>query len=86
MVNLLTALVQRLVTQPDAVSVRELRTGDISLFEVQVAQADVGRVIGKSGRTANALRVLMVAIGAREQRKVNVEIIDPTAAAPPESS
>jgi hypothetical protein len=78
MVDLLTAVVQRLVTHPDEVSVREIRTGDVSLFEVQVAQSDVGRVIGKSGRTANALRVLMVAIGAREQRKVTVEIVDPT--------
>jgi hypothetical protein len=76
MLDLLTTVVRRLVTQPDAVRIREVRTDDLSLFEVQVAKADLGRVIGKSGRTANALRVLMVAIAALEHRKVTIEIVD----------
>lgn len=66
-----------LVTNPEEVEVRQVNSETSSvLLELKVAQDDVGRVIGKQGRTATALRTILKAAGARVNRRVTLEIIE----------
>jgi predicted RNA-binding protein YlqC (UPF0109 family) len=74
--ELLEFLTASLVEDPDAVSIEEFdEDGDI-VFEVTVAEDDLGRVIGRSGRVANALRSVMKAAATRAEKRVIVEILD----------
>ena len=73
--GLLTYLASNLVDQPDRVSVTEIE-GDSSItYEINVAPDDLGKVIGRQGRIANALRTISKAGGGHDKRKVFVEII-----------
>ena len=63
--------------RPDQVQVHEYDEGDGTvLFELSVAQEDRGKVIGREGRTAKALRTVMKAGGTREGKRILVEIVD----------
>jgi predicted RNA-binding protein YlqC (UPF0109 family) len=75
--DLLTYLAQALVEDPDAVEVTEFEEieGEIVL-ELEVAEDDLGRVIGRGGRVANALRAVMKAAATRADKRVVVDIID----------
>lgn len=74
--DLVEFLVRALVDEPEAVSVEEFdEEGDLVL-EVTVADDDLGRVIGRGGRIANAIRTVTRAAGAREDRRVIVDILD----------
>ena len=74
--DLVEFLTRTLVEDPDAVSVEEVdENGDIVL-EVSVAEEDLGRVIGRGGRVANALRTVAKAAGARDDARVMVEILE----------
>jgi uncharacterized protein len=74
--DLVEFLTRTLVEDPDAVSVEEVdENGDIVL-EVSVAEGDLGRVIGRGGRVANALRTVAKAAGARDDQRVIVEILE----------
>ena len=69
-------LARRLVDEPDAVRVEELeRDGDIVL-ELHVAKDDVGKVIGRQGRIARALRTIVRASAARRDQRVFLEIVE----------
>jgi predicted RNA-binding protein YlqC (UPF0109 family) len=69
-------LVRQLVDDPDSVRVDETeRDGDLVL-RLRVAQDDVGKVIGRSGRMVRALRTVVRTTGARENRRVLLEIVD----------
>lgn len=76
MKDLLTYIVTNLVTQPNDISITETVSGDEITFELHVAQADMGRVIGRHGRIAKEIRTLMKAAGNRENKKVSVDICD----------
>ncbi len=76
MKELLELLAQHLVNNPDAVQVKEVLTDGVSLFELRVAKEDRGRVIGKEGRTANSIRVILNAVACRTNRKVELKIIE----------
>ena len=77
MKDLLIALAQSLVEKPDEVSVEEQVAEDGSVvFYLRVADGDMGRVIGKQGRIAKAIRTLVRAAATREDKKVSVEIVD----------
>lgn len=76
MKELLTYIVKNLVTEPDSIAITETSEGDTVTFELRVAQADMGRVIGRHGRIAKEIRTLMKAAGNRENKKVTVEICD----------
>ena len=66
-----------LVSEPEAVSVDEFTEDDGTLvLELSVAEDDYGRIIGRGGRTANALRTVVKAAAVREQRRVLVDIVD----------
>ena len=74
--ELVEYLARRLVDEPDAVRVDEVeRDGDLVL-QLHVAQDDVGKVIGRSGRMVRALRTVVRATGARENRRVILEIVE----------
>ncbi len=76
MKELLEYLAKSLVTHPDAVRISEVdREGRLTL-RLEVADDDRGRVIGRSGKTAMAIRTLVGAVAAREGRSVNVEIAE----------
>jgi predicted RNA-binding protein YlqC (UPF0109 family) len=66
-----------LVDAPDAVSVTETSQRGATLVELTVAPADVGKVIGRQGRTADALRTLLAATAHRHGIKATLEIRDP---------
>ena len=75
--DLVEYVVRSLVADPDAVRVEELEEHDGLLFEVHVADDDLGRVIGKDGRVANAIRTLAKAAAtAQDAGRVMVEIVE----------
>lgn len=77
MKDLLIALAQSLVEKPDEVKVEEQVSEDgTTVFYLRVAEGDMGRVIGKQGRIAKAIRTLLRAAASREDKKVSVEIVD----------
>ena len=75
--ELLEFLTRSLVESPDQVKVTEVEEidGEVVL-EVEVAEDDLGRVIGRGGRVANALRSVMKAAATREEKRVVVDILD----------
>lgn len=76
MKELLTYIVQNLVEKPDEVSVTEREANGETVFEVRVADGDMGKVIGRQGRIVKEIRVLMKAVAQRKGKKVSVEIMD----------
>jgi predicted RNA-binding protein YlqC (UPF0109 family) len=76
LVELLEYLARQLVDEPDAVRVEEIDDGDDLVLRLHVAEGDVGKVIGRQGRIARALRTVVRAAAVREQRRVLVEIAD----------
>ncbi len=76
MKELLEFLTCALVEDPGAVEVDEFEEDDDLIYEISVADDDLGRVIGKGGRVANALRSVAKAAAVREDRRVIVDILD----------
>ncbi len=76
MKELVQYLAKSLVRNPDAVEVKETQTDNASVFELKVAKEDLGRIIGKQGRTAKSIRTLLNAAASRGNRKVVLEIIE----------
>jgi uncharacterized protein len=74
--ELLAYLAQRLVDNPDAVRVEEEERDDALVLRLHVAKEDVGKVIGRQGRIARALRAIVRAGGARQRRRLILEIAD----------
>ena len=74
MVELVRYIAKSLVEKPDAVDVREVETDEGVTIELRVDPDDMGKVIGKQGRIAKAIRVVMRAAAVREGTKVMVEI------------
>ncbi len=76
MTELLEFLVKALVEEPGAVVVEELEEDGDLIYEITVAEGDLGRVIGKGGRIANAIRTIAKAAAVRIDRRVVVDILD----------
>lgn len=76
MTDLLEFLTRALVEDPDAVRVEELEEDGDLVYEITVAEEDLGRVIGKNGRVANAIRGVAKAAAVRLDRRVIVDILD----------
>lgn len=77
MKELLEYLARELVDEPAAVAVEEIEEDDGTLvLELSVAEDDYGKVIGRGGRTANALRLVVKAAAVKEDRRVLVDIVD----------
>jgi uncharacterized protein len=76
MTELLEFLVKALVEEPEKVVVEELEEDGDLIYEISVAEGDLGRVIGKGGRIANAIRTIAKAAAVRLDRRVIVDILD----------
>ena len=76
MKELVIFLARSLVNNPDAVEVTETQGETASVLELRVAKEDLGRVIGKQGRTAKSIRTILNAAASRTNRKVILEIIE----------
>jgi len=77
MKDLLEYLVRGLVDEPEKVSIEEFEEDDGTLvFELSVADDDYGKVIGRGGRTANALRTVVKAAAVKDNRRVMMDIVD----------
>ncbi len=74
--DLVEFLVRALVEKPESVEVEEFEEDGDLVLEVSVAEEDLGRVIGRGGRIANAIRTVARAAGARDERRVVVDILD----------
>ena len=69
-------IAKQLVDDPDAVSVNEVEGERITICELSVARDDLGKVIGKQGRTARAIRTVLAAAGMRDHKKAVLEILE----------
>ena len=76
MKELVEYLARSLVNNPDAVEVDETSGDDGSLLKLKVAKEDLGRIIGKQGRTAKSIRTLLNAAASRSNRRVVLEIVE----------
>ena len=76
MAELLAHLARQLVDEPDAVEVNEVQQEGATVLQLRVAKEDVGKVIGRQGRIARALRAIVRASGARSHRRVVLEIME----------
>jgi predicted RNA-binding protein YlqC (UPF0109 family) len=74
--ELLAHLARNLVDEPDAVEVEEVQREGVTILQLRVAKADVGKVIGRQGRIARALRAIVRASGARSHNRVVLEIME----------
>lgn len=76
MKEILQTIIENLVDNPDAVEIKQTDETNSVLFEVKVAESDMGKVIGKQGKTAKSIRTVMKAVAAKEHKRINVEFID----------
>ncbi len=76
MKELITIIVKALVDRPDEVSVQEVQGEKTTVIELKVAQEDLGKVIGKQGRTARSLRTILNAAGTKMGKRCVLEIIE----------
>ena len=76
MTDLIKVIAKALVRNPDQVSVNESVDNETITYELHVASEDMGKIIGKQGRIAKALRTVVKAAASRENKKVMVEIIE----------
>ena len=75
MKEVLKTIISNLVDNEEAVEINQIDSEKSITFEVKVAEADRGKVIGKQGRLAKSIRTVMKAVAAREHKKVSVEFI-----------
>lgn len=76
MKELVEVIAKALVTAPEEVSVNEREDGDTLVIELHVAEQDMGKVIGRQGRIAKAIRSVVKAASSREDKKVVVDILE----------
>ena len=76
MKELIEVMAKALVDAPEQVAVTESKGEHTSVFELRVAKGDVGKVIGKEGRTAQSMRIILGAASAKLKRRSVLEIVD----------
>ena len=76
MKDLVSYIAQALVDRPEEVSVTEIEGNQTSVLELKVAKEDIGKVIGKQGRTARAMRTILGAASAKIKKRTVLEIIE----------
>ena len=70
------AIVKALVDNPDRVQVRAIEGEHLTVFELRVHESDLGKVIGRQGRTARAIRAILTAVGMKVRKRFTLEILD----------
>jgi predicted RNA-binding protein YlqC (UPF0109 family) len=73
--ELVEYLTQSLVSDPDAVSVEEVESGRVVVYEVTVAEDDVGKIIGRQGKVIRAIRTVVKAAATRAGTRVDVDVV-----------
>jgi len=76
MKELVSYLAKALVNHPEEVEVKEIQGETAAILELRVAKEDLGRIIGKQGRTAKSIRTLINAVASRTNRKIVLEIVE----------
>ena len=76
MQELLKKIVQALVDNPEQINIATVEGKQVIILELKVAKEDIGKVIGKQGRTAHAVRTILGAASAKTKKRVALEIID----------
>ena len=76
MKDLVEYLARALVDEPDSVSVESYEEDEALVYELSVAEDDVGKVIGRGGRTVNAFRCVLRACAARQEKRVLLDVVD----------
>jgi predicted RNA-binding protein YlqC (UPF0109 family) len=74
--DLISTIAQALVDDPDGVDVTEIDGDHGSIIELRVAQGDIGKVIGKDGRTAQSMRTILAAASIKLGRRAQLDILD----------
>lgn len=75
MKEVLTTIIENLVEFPEQISINEIEKDKEIVFEVKVASQDMGKVIGREGKIAGAIRTVMKALAAKEAKKITIEFI-----------
>ena len=75
MKEILQKIIENLVENKEEVSIKQKDEENSTIFEVKVAEADMGKVIGKQGRMAKSIRTIMKAVAIKENKKVQIEFI-----------
>ena len=73
--ELVNSIVKSLVDYPEDVTINETVGSSVIILEISVSKTDIGKVIGKEGRIANAIRTIIKAAAAKDNKKVTVEIV-----------
>ncbi len=76
MKELIEYIVKALVDDPSAIDIKEVMGDKITIYELRTAKGDIGKVIGKRGRTAGAIRTILNAVSARQGKRAVLEIIE----------
>ncbi len=76
MKELIEFVVKALVDDPSAIDIKEVSGDKITIYELRSAKSDIGKIIGKRGRTASAIRTIMNAVSARQGKRAVLEIIE----------
>ena len=77
MKDILETIIKHLVENQDAIEINEASSdNDITTYKVKVASEDMGRVIGKQGKTAKSIRTVMKSIAAKDKKRINIEFLD----------
>ena len=74
--ELIKLIASSLVDKPDEVEIQEVSGDSTTVYELRVAQEDLGKILGNQGKTAKAIRVLLGAAAAKEKRRAVLEIIE----------
>ena len=76
MKELLEFLVKALVDDPSEVQINEVAGDKVTLYELRVSKTDIGKIIGKKGRTAQAIRTILNAVSSKQGKRAELEIVE----------
>ena len=76
MKEILKTIIENLVDDINSIEVTETENNNIVDLQVKISKDDMGKVIGKQGRTANAIRTLMKSVAGKENKKINIEFVE----------
>ena len=76
MEEILRTIIENLVDNKDAISIEKVEEDYKEVYKVKVDQSEMGRIIGKQGKIAQAIRTIIKSLGAKEQKRVEVEFVD----------
>ena len=76
MKEILKTIIENLVDDTESIEIFEKEDNNIIELQVKISKDDMGKVIGKQGKTANAIRTLMKSVAGKENKKINIEFVD----------